>query len=278
MMGVITVSREFGSGGDLVAKKLAEMLNYTNIDKVILSELAAKYGLLKPEFTKIDERRPSFLDRFFKERQLTYLDLIQSVIYDAALKGDVVIVGRGAQVILQDLNNALHVKIISTREKRIARVMEEEAVSREIAEELIAKSDRDRSGYIKYLFDSDWNNLALYDIIINTAKIGIDMAVNVIAEAARSPEFRQLSRDSLEKLEKLALVKKVRASLIGDQRVSARYITVGCAQKGVITLKGRVSSEEEKAAALEVARGVEGVVEVVDELTVMIITPVESFY
>lgn len=277
-MGIITISREFGSGGDLAAKKIAEILNYANIDKVVLSEWATKHGLLKPEFAKIDERKPSFLERFFKERQLTYLDLIQSVIYDAALKGDVVIVGRGAQVILQDLSNALHVKIIATRDKRIARVMEEEAVSREVAEELITKSDKDRSGYIKYLFDSDWNDPRLYDIIINTAKISLDMAVDIIVGASRSAQFRDLSQANLEKLEKLALIKKVRANLIADQRVSARYITVEVGPKGVITLKGRVSSEEEKAAALQVVRATEGVAEVIDDLTVMIITPVETFY
>lgn len=269
-MAIITISRQLGSGGDAVAAELAKRLNYAHVDRTRISELAEEYGLLKQDLERIDEKRPGFIDRYFNETPTIYLNLIQSVIYDAAKRDRVVIVGLGGQVLLRDLRHALHVKIVASRERRVAFLMEQQpGLTRETAEHLIATSDRDRAGYMKYLFDVDWMDPRLYDLRINTTKLSIEEAIQILMRAAQSPSL-QPTPETTEILEKLALAKKVEAALIADKQINPRHISVEATPQGRVVLRGAVSTEQEKQRAEEVTTGIQGVTHVENELAVTI--------
>lgn len=269
-MAIITVSRQLGSGGDAIAAELAKRLNYAHVDRTRISELAEEYGLLKQDLERIDEKRPGFLDRYFNETPTIYLNLIQSVIYDAAKRDRVVIVGLGGQVLLRDLRHALHVKVVASRERRIAYLLEQQpGLIRETAEHLITTSDRDRAGYMKYLFDVDWMDPRLYDLRINTTKLSLEDAIQILIRAAQSPTL-QPTPETTEILEKLALAKKVEAALIADKQINPRHISVEATPHGRVILRGAVSTEQEKQRAEEITAGIPGVVHVENELAVTI--------
>jgi cytidylate kinase len=117
----------------------------------------ADYGFPKREVEEYDEKRPSLWESFSSERK-KFLHFIQAVIYDFARKGDVVIVGRGGQVLLKDLPSALHVRIKAPFDVRVKRITEREGDDERHVERLLRRCDRNASGYIRYLFDVDWDD------------------------------------------------------------------------------------------------------------------------
>lgn len=277
-MPIITIARQLGTHGDEIGRQVAALLSYPCVSKDQLSVEAERYGLLQPEFAKLGEKRPGFLDRLFRERQITFLDLIQSLMYDHALAGSFVLIGMGGQIVLRDLGNVLHAAFIAPLALRVQRVAAREHVSEEIAQDLVQRSDRDRTGYMRYLFDAEWLDPLHYDLVLNTGKLDDDTCLELLKRAASMPRLSEGDAESRALVAKLATRARVKARLIGNEQVNARYVSVTCPEPGVVVLTGRVNSDEEKELAGQIAASVEGVREVQNELTVMIITPAESFY
>ena len=112
------------------------------------------------------------------------ISLIEHVIRAAADRGNVVIVGRGAQVVLADRPDALHVRVIAPIPFRCGRIVEREGVDPEEAMELIRRTDRDRARYLRQYYRVDWEDGNLYHLTINTERTGVDLAARLIAGAA----------------------------------------------------------------------------------------------
>src|SRR5690606_19505889 len=162
-MAIITVARQMGSLGNEIATDVAQHLNYTLVDQAKLQEAAQAYGMLKSELEEVHEKRPTLVTRYLTMRHRAYLDMIQTIIYSYARQDNVVLLGRGATVLLSDVPSALHVNIFAPFERRVEVVMAGERVTRPLAEQLVRESDHDRAGYMRYLFDRDWMDPLLYD-------------------------------------------------------------------------------------------------------------------
>src|ERR671930_1869710 len=105
--------------------------------------------MLKSELEEVHERRPTLVTRYLTMRHRAYLDMIQTIIYRYAREDNVVILGRGATVLLSDVPSALHVNIFAPYERRVDVVMNREGVTRSLAEQLVKEGDHDRAGYMK---------------------------------------------------------------------------------------------------------------------------------
>ena len=103
-----------------------------------------------------------------------YLNLMESVIYEAARRGQGVIIGHGSQMLLHDFGCAMHVLVTAHEESRIHRLMHEMKLSREAAQKLIRQSDNQKKGFFRYAFHKDWDDPTLYDLYVNPDKIGSD--------------------------------------------------------------------------------------------------------
>lgn len=114
-----------------------------------------------------------------------YADLVRQVILEYAQSGDVIIVGRGGQAILRDMSGVFHVKIIGSEEMRGRRLMQRLGVDAREAERQIHQSDRERARYLKHFHGLNWQDPCLYDFILNTDRLSVDMAVHLISEAAQ---------------------------------------------------------------------------------------------
>jgi len=271
-MAIITISRQLGSGGNAIASKLAKSLGYNLVEKARIHEMVTDYGQFRTELEKvINEEKPRFLDRFFRSQEI-YLDLLQCLIYDIASIGDVIIMGRGGHMILKDVPGILRVKVISPHELRVKRVMEDQGVSRETAEELVYQNDRERTGFMRYLFDIDEADPNFYDLVINTGHLSIQTAVDLIMEAVKAPELQSVVSESMDILKKFALAKKVEI-IVSEEASSSSYMTVQANAHGVVTLEGMVRSEEERQKVEEKALSVRGVTEVINKLSVVEIPP-----
>lgn len=211
-MAVITISREVGSGGDQIARRICDLLKYRYFDKQLMIDAAAGIGLAKDHVIDYSEDRyqvQHVLSRLFRPgprpirtvpvehadlsgnviltaetiNEAQYVDLIKSAILTAYEAGDMVIVGRGGQAILQDKANVLHVRVISPTSTRSVRLQKIESLSAADAQQRIVRQDRATAEYLARFFGIRWDDASLYHLVVNTGKLGIEGAVQVIVDA-----------------------------------------------------------------------------------------------
>jgi cytidylate kinase len=206
-MTVITISRESGSEGNQVVKLVCDRLGWQFFDKHLMAQLAAEGGLdpsQVEDITADDHYVKSFWEEAFSGLSLSYgampwiltepyeakeemtVRQVSGFIHAAYRHGNVVIVGRGSQVILKNKPDVLHVRIISPLERRVQRWIERKHISHEAAKDIVKERDRKHIDFVKTFFDEDLTNTDLYDLIINTDKLSLDAAAELIIEAAKT--------------------------------------------------------------------------------------------
>lgn len=192
---IVTISREFGSGGRLIGEELARRLGVPFYDKNIIQMAAEKSGLSYDFIEKNEEKSGAPLytipvaAAFAGYTAMGYIDtpvndktfLAQTeVIREVARKSSCVIVGRCADYILRDEPGLVRVFISGKLEDRIQRAVEKYGFASEGAQEKIRKIDKSRANYYRYYTDQNWGSVHNYDITLNTSFTGIDGAVEVL--------------------------------------------------------------------------------------------------
>ena len=189
---VITISREYGSGGRLIAKQLSEKMGITFYDKQLIAEVAKKTGFSENFIRDTEHQRPtnSFLfDLYTTVVTPSVPDQVfiaqAKVIKQAAAKESCVIVGRCADYILRDEPNVLKVFVHAPLDQRIRRAREEYGAEEENLENYVIRQDKARAAYHNYFAAGRWGQSREYDLCVNS-RIGIDAAVLVIQSAAQA--------------------------------------------------------------------------------------------
>lgn len=185
----ITIAREPGSGGRPIAHAVAEKLGFFCLDEQIIDEIARSTKKRKAIVQTIDEKtRTNIEDIVHSILNQEYLDDVKyiteltKVILSYALKGKVVIVGRGANFITP-LAKGLHVNITAPYEVRVQRAMEYEGVSRSKAKEVLAKTEKERKDFVKQYLHQDSDKKNSYDLTVNTQFLQVNQARDLIIEA-----------------------------------------------------------------------------------------------
>ena len=266
-MAIITISREMGSGGIPIAHKVAEELGYRLIDGEAIMAEAGAYGLSPEAVEQADEKPPHFVDTL-DSKQFLDLHLIELIILEAALKGNVVIYGRGGQDLLKDINSVLRTRIIAPFEDRVERWSEREWLDPDRARYLVRKSDQQRAGFIKYYFDRDWEDSVHYDLTINTQRLSEEMAVQVICDSVKDENLEGVKVSCKKVLSDLILRKRVEVAILSANKVDTYLLEID-AQDGIVTLSGQVHSSEEQMAAEEQARSIEGIKDLQNNIQVV---------
>ncbi len=190
MKNVITISRQMGSGGRMIAEIVAQKLGWRLVGKELISEAARKSGADESKIERVFEQRLSLQDRItFRERSEKYIDSIRHVIADVVEEGNVVILGRGAHVIMQGDSRIFRVHLVADLEVRIARIAEQYNLKgkagQQEARRMVINSDYARTAYHNYLFEADWNDPLLQDLVINTTALKIEQAADTVLDAFR---------------------------------------------------------------------------------------------
>jgi len=178
-LGVITISREFGSGGETIARFVAEKTSFllVNKDTIIkgLSEFGIEYPEEDPEKTVSSEESDQAADR--------YIEAMHDYIYDLAIRNSLVILGRGGFILFRDYPPALHVRIIAQFSHRVQKVMKLYDLNSETAVKLVKEKDREKKQYYRQVFDVNWDNLRGYELVLNTENIGLEDAADIIVSS-----------------------------------------------------------------------------------------------
>ena len=201
---VITISRQFGSGGRTIGKKVAEKLGIPYYDKELLQEAAKKSGLCEKIFENFDERPKSLLYSIAMDSYMFALpgtgagDSLEQQVYLAtydtikklADKGPCVLIGRCADYALKDRDDVINLFITAPLENRIKRVAARNNVSESEAKERIKKTDKSRASYYNYYSAKDWGDAKSYDLCIDSSLLGIEGTVELLKDLIRIKGIR----------------------------------------------------------------------------------------
>jgi cytidylate kinase len=202
-MSVITISREFGSEGDDIAKRITQTLGYHFVDQEFIGTLLSQYGLI--EFDREYETLPGFWEKFNAQRETrrdVMVDMLNRVMRAVAHHGDVVILGRSGFEVLGNFADVLHVRLQAPFSVRVARVMAQQKITSEQAEAVVKESDRVRVAFAEEFYKVPWGAIHAFDLVINTDKISPDLATTWVVDAAKafvtSPEVDKPTTGSIE--------------------------------------------------------------------------------
>ena len=186
---IVTISRQFGSGGRTVGRRLAERLGIPCYDQELLEKIAEESGLDKEYIKERGEYsiHSSWLANAFISRDATgrspqdYLWAIQrKIILEIAEKEPCVIVGRCADYILQDRADCLNVFIHASMESRAERIVTQYGETDEAPRKRLQDKDKRRAAYYQFYTDRQWGDAANYDIAMDSGKLGIDTCVDIL--------------------------------------------------------------------------------------------------
>ncbi len=199
---IITIGRQFGSGGRYIGKKIAEELGIPFYDKELI-EIAAKENGMSPEvFTNIDETASSsflyslamgvntFGSRVSTLSEMPLTDKLfiaeTNTIKKIAHKESCVIVGRCADYILAEDPDAIHVFIHGKFEDRMTRAINEYGVPAEKAEAVVHKTDKKRAAYYEFYTSQKWSKVTNYTLCLDSSVLGLDYCVKLIKEVVEN--------------------------------------------------------------------------------------------
>ena len=267
-MAIITISRQVGSFGDEIAALVARKLNHQIIDNDRVYILAQEHD---EDFKNACSLYSTQLFRGFLERYFAnnpaYKSLFESINCELASIGNVVILGRGAQIVLRDLAEVLDIRIIAPEEIRVKRIMAQKSLTQHEALEYVHHHDLSRRVLIESIFQRSLDDLYLYDMVINTAFFNEGTAVDVICRAAEEKKRTDDEKQITERLKRMALSKRIE-SAIRKQVISPHFkgIEASLDADGVLTLIGYVRDEKDSLLAESIAKSFGAVSDVSNRL------------
>jgi cytidylate kinase len=209
---VVTIARGYGSGGGEVARLLAAKLGWHLFDRQVVSSVALKLGISEDEAFAHDEHADSFVQRIIESMQFSgpiyapvilsetdnpigvnakqYHDALQGCLLAVTDIGNVVIVGRGAQMLLASRRDVLRIYITAPLEQRIEYVKRRENLDAAAAQARIEQKDHDRIRDIKEQYHRNPDDAQIYDLTINTSVLDLQSAVDLICLALERKEQR----------------------------------------------------------------------------------------
>jgi cytidylate kinase len=198
-MAVITISRELGSEGDIITDLLCDTLGHCRLDLDMLTAIAREAGvdveavldkerevlrrpkLISADMTALYERDPTAFGEQADMDDQTYSRIVRETMEEYAREGDVLIVGRGGQMVLREWPMALHVHLYAGPEVRVRRLAERMAIGEAEARQLIEQSDQRKREYIRRVHNNaNWKDFRYYHLAIDTSRISPEVAAQMI--------------------------------------------------------------------------------------------------
>ncbi|MFH1060361.1 MAG: cytidylate kinase-like family protein [Pseudomonadota bacterium] len=203
-MAVVSISRQYGAGGRIMGEKIAEKLGYRLVDRAILTEVAHKAGVSVRSVQDVEQEAGGLLSRLVNElvkaspyvRNLpdysatfdeeAYRAFLKKVIGEMAGQGNLVVVGRGSQLILRDTPGVVRVLLVASEEDRIERLMRHYKLDREHAEQVARREEKKRLAFLRAFAAGEPDDPSLYHLVINTSLVKLDLAADLVTQVAQA--------------------------------------------------------------------------------------------
>lgn len=197
-MAVVTISRHFGAGGHTLGERICDRFGYHLVDASAIDELARKEKVTPSWLTAMEKEASSTVlsllstvvsrGLFYKKAgtpgdeadRRRYVDFLRRIFTAMANEGGYVIVGRGAQMVLQENRKAVHLLLVADYESRVSFLMEHHNLDRSEAESAIREKERERASLASRLFEQNIDNPCLYDMVLNTSRMPYDWVLETV--------------------------------------------------------------------------------------------------
>lgn len=206
-INAITISQQYGSGGNKIAAKLASRLRWQLADHEIITQIAHQLGITEEEAAIYDEHTHSFVDQVLlsmlfstaeavqawasqfampisiKKQECLYHETLRQVIDMIVCTGNTVIVGRGVQALLANQPNLLHIRVVAPFAQRVSSVMQPGRLDEAHARACIQQKDRCQAHYLQSQYHRNVNDPLLYDLVVNSGFLDLESQVDLICLA-----------------------------------------------------------------------------------------------
>ncbi|MEO5589886.1 MAG: cytidylate kinase-like family protein [Gemmatimonadaceae bacterium] len=204
-MPVVTISRMYASGGSEVATRVAAALDWPLLDNTVVDAVAARLGVTASEVALREERVASLAERLAEAMALgsqdwlaplsagkraptdaEVVEVTRRIVEEATQRGPVVVVGRGAQAMLAERSDALHVFCYAPRAALVQRSMTRDGLDEAAASKLVDETNAHREQYVRKHWNRHWREHANYHLSVNTGWLGVDVAAETVTSAAKA--------------------------------------------------------------------------------------------
>jgi cytidylate kinase len=204
-MSIVTISRQYGSGGSEVAERVAAAMGWTLYDNEVVEHVAARLGMTAAEVSAREERVPSLVERLTNAMAMGVPEVMPMVgelmsqpseermvhvtglvLEEAVRAGPAVLVGRGAQCMLASRADALHVYCYAPFDALVRYAIEHLDATPAEAPRRVSDINHQRAEYVKRHWKRDWRDFTNYDLCLNTSRLGLDGAAELVIAALRS--------------------------------------------------------------------------------------------
>lgn len=188
---IITIGREYGSGGHAIGEMLAEKLGIGFYDAEIIQHLSEKKGIKKETLSKYDEKpSPVLMNRSVRGYSTSLEEAVAEMQFKmirkiAASGESFVLIGRCGETVLSKYDCLIRLFVLGDMDSRIARIMKRKRVSRKEAQKMIKTTDKRRKAYHKYYSDGKWGDSRTYDLTINSSRLGVEGTAEFLEEYIR---------------------------------------------------------------------------------------------
>ncbi|MBN1847563.1 MAG: cytidylate kinase family protein [Deltaproteobacteria bacterium] len=265
-MAIITISRGTFSGGKALAERIAERLGYPCLSREeVLAATTKEYGISEAEMTTAMNKPPPFWQQVPAKR-LAYLKCVTAVLMERAKEGRLVYHGHAGHILLSGISHLIRIRLIADMAYRVEAAMERMGLDHDAAVSYIEKIDKERQKWTRFLYGVNWEDPQLYDAVFNLEQMNVSGICDLIVRMTELGVFK-VTDQSKQVFEDLSLSSKVWAALAKDKRTRAVAIDI-VSRNGQVTVSGSVGSEKTIEAITQLAKKVQGVTNVRNELGV----------
>ncbi len=260
-MAILTISRQYGSGGRTVGQAVAKEMNYRYVDRgTILHDMREAGQQWESEAKQYDESYPTVWQRY-KWSFRGFVTLNQYHFLKYALGDNAVIMGRGGNFLLKDIPYALRIRTTAPLETRIERVMEKIGANRERAQWEIEKADSEMAGAVYLIYGRRWDDPAEYDLVFDTSLQSTEAIVAQIKTLLVERDARK-SEAAQAALQLRVLAARVKAHIATDPKLLISVLEVEPKEEGLpeygIIVKGIVHDRNDIERIKEATRQIVG--------------------
>ncbi|MCR5437076.1 MAG: cytidylate kinase-like family protein [Treponema sp.] len=251
-MAIINISRQVAAHGDEIGAQVAKLLGFKFIKRTDIEKRIIELGFPESKMPKYDERKPGFFASLKRDRD-SYYNLSQYALIEAALKDNVVIIGRGAFVLFKNVQNAFSVRLIADSETRVKRLMKEFNWTEKQAQMRITESDSNRDGFHKNFYNVDLDDVSNFTMVLNTSVMDDKACAHIISEYAKHNISKEDEKAGKKQVEEFFKAQTLVNKLMFDYKVKIEFLHAEIMKK-TVTLFGVCDSAAVIQHAIQIAK------------------------
>jgi cytidylate kinase len=238
-MAIISISRGTASGGRALAEIVARQLGYPCVSREAIRSSKDWYAIPMDVPSTSAEEPASYWDRLTTERT-AYIESFRTALCERATRGNLVYHGHAGHMLLPGIP-VLRVRVVADMTYRVDAVVREQGLTHADAITYIDKADKERREWVRYLYNVEWDDATLYDVMLNLSHLSLDGACSTLVHMARLEEYKPTPR-SLKAIEDLARRGKIAVALARDSRTASAGLEVKVLD-GVVTISGTAKQQ-----------------------------------